>query len=411
MPISPAIRTPRLRRHKPSSRAVVTLSGRDIYCGPWPQNLRKPPPEVREEYDRVVSEWLANGRRLADEVHAEALTVSDIVERFWSHAELHYRRADGTSTSELADYRMSFRPLIYLYGDLAAAQFGPLKLKAVRQLMVDGYQHPNPKYDKQPPLARGVVNQRIGRIVRLFKWCVAEELVAAEVYHGLQALCGLQHGRTKAHETEPVRPVADSVVDAVLPFVSDEVSAMIRLQRLSGMRPGEVVMMRGIDLDCTGPIWLYKPVQHKLAYRGKTRVICLGPRAIEIVKPFLRLDLSAFLFSPKEAAWKRQVRRRAKRKSKVQPSQVSRKVKRPQIAPGDHYSVWSYGRAISRACALADVPHWAPNQLRHSLATQVRKRFGLEAAQVSLGHSQASITQVYAERDQALAVKVAEAIG
>jgi hypothetical protein len=35
----------------------------------------------------------------------------------------------------------------------------------------------------------------------------------------------------------------------------------------------------------------------------------------------------------------------------------------------------------------------------------------LEAAQVALGHSQAQITEVYAERDLALAAKVAAAIG
>jgi hypothetical protein len=27
---------PSLRRHKPSGRAIVTLSGKDRYLGPWP---------------------------------------------------------------------------------------------------------------------------------------------------------------------------------------------------------------------------------------------------------------------------------------------------------------------------------------------------------------------------------------
>jgi site-specific recombinase XerC len=42
---------------------------------------------------------------------------------------------------------------------------------------------------------------------------------------------------------------------------------------------------------------------------------------------------------------------------------------------------------------------WAPNRLRHSAATEIRKNFGLEAAQVILGHSAADVTQIYAERD------------
>jgi hypothetical protein len=49
--------------------------------------------------------------------------------------------------------------------------------------------------------------------------------------------------------------------------------------------------------------------------------------------------------------------------------------------------------------------------LRHAAATEIRQRYGLEAAQVLLGHSRADITQVYAERDQSLGHRVARAIG
>jgi integrase len=38
-------------------------------------------------------------------------------------------------------------------------------------------------------------------------------------------------------------------------------------------------------------------------------------------------------------------------------------------------------------------------------------RFGLEAAQVVLGHASADITQVYAERNQKLAAEVIRQIG
>ena len=58
-------RMPSLRRHKPSGQAVVARGGKDFYCGPWPLTLRKPPPDVREGYDRLIAEWLLNGRRLS----------------------------------------------------------------------------------------------------------------------------------------------------------------------------------------------------------------------------------------------------------------------------------------------------------------------------------------------------------
>jgi site-specific recombinase XerC len=68
--------------------------------------------------------------------------------------------------------------------------------------------------------------------------------------------------------------------------------------------------------------------------------------------------------------------------------------------------------AASRGEGVAESPPAGhPNQLRHSYATKVRKEHGLEAAQVLLGHSKADVTQVYAERNSALAAKVAAEIG
>src|SRR5262249_14001461 len=103
--------------------------------------------------------------------------------------------------------------------------------------------------------------------------------------------------------------------------------------------------------------------------------------------------------------------RRAQRKTKVQPSQQTRRKLRPRRVPSERYDTASFGHAIAAGCRKAGVPRWHPNQLRHSHATEVRRRFGLEAAQVALGHSSADITQVYAERDLGLAVRVAAEIG
>ena len=71
----------------------------------------------------------------------------------------------------------------------------------------------------------------------------------------------------------------------------------------------------------------------------------------------------------------------------------------------------AYCWSIAKACFNAKVPHWHPHQLRHTRATEVRKTYGLEAAQVSLGHAQAKVTEVYAKRDLILASKVAAEIG
>ena len=49
---------PKYRKHKPSGQAVATFNGQDCYLGPWGTKTS------RLEYDRLVSEWLQNGRRL-----------------------------------------------------------------------------------------------------------------------------------------------------------------------------------------------------------------------------------------------------------------------------------------------------------------------------------------------------------
>jgi len=92
-----------------------------------------------------------------------------------------------------------------------------------------------------------------------------------------------------------------------------------------------------------------------------------------------------------------------------------------------HYDVAGYDRAIRHACNRAFPPpegltdaeikqwrrdhRWSPNRPRHTFATQVRRDFGLEAAQGLLGHSTAHVTQVYAQRDCERAIATIRRIG
>jgi integrase len=123
------------------------------------------------------------------------------------------------------------------------------------------------------------------------------------------------------------------------------------------------------------------------------------------------LDPAQTLFSPFHAREERFRVYRSKRKSKVQPSQFARKKHNPKLVPAAEYNPHTYAHAVRVASRKAGVPHWHPNQLRHLFATEVRKEHGLEAAQVLLGHSRADVTQVYAERNEALAATVAAKIG
>jgi integrase len=99
----------------------------------------------------------------------------------------------------------------------------------------------------------------------------------------------------------------------------------------------------------------------------------------------------------------------------------------PDWVPGDRYDTNSYRKAIVHAIARAfpkpknptdaqlqvwrDQYQWSPNQLRHSAGTQIRRQFGLEGAQVMLGHSHMDVTQVYAEVDLSKGMEIARRIG
>ena len=189
---------------------------------------------------------------------------------FLKHAEQHYRRPDGTTTNEFQEYKLTVRHVRELYGQLPANDFGPLALKAVRQRFIDA------------GWCRGFINQRIGRVRRMFKWGVSEELVSSAVYHALAAVPGLQRGRTSARESKPVGPVNDAVVDATLPYLNRHVRGLVEFQRLTGCRLSEACAVRRCDIDTGGAIWLYNPAQHKTAWRGKTRTIAIGPKAQEV---------------------------------------------------------------------------------------------------------------------------------
>lgn len=346
---------PSYRLHKQSGQAIVTVTDglggrRDVLLG------RYGTPESRQEYARVIAEWEASGRHLINQAGTLAdLTVNELLLVYYRFAEGYYRK-NGKPTSQLDRVRLALKPVKELYGHTGAKTFGPKALKAVRDVMI------------RNDWTRGYVNSSIGCIRRAFKWGVENEMVPPSVYHGLLAVPGLKKGRTEARDPQPIRPVDDAHVEATLPFLRPQVQAMVRVQRLTGMRPCEVVIMRPCDIDRSRDrTWIYRPESHKTEHHGIERVVFIGPQAQEILLPFLEgREPAAYLFSPREAMADFRAQIRRTRKTKVQPSQQDRRKRKSSRQPGEHYRVDSYDRAIANACRRAGMPQWAPNQLRHS---------------------------------------------
>jgi integrase len=180
------------------------------------------------------------GRRISNGNNATVdLAINELIVAYWKHAESHYRRPDGTPTGEIHCLRAALRPLRDLYGHTLVRDFGPLALKAVRQKMIGTVEVRTGR-----PWCRRSINLHVCRIRSMFKWGVEQEMVPPSVLLGLQAVKGLQKGRSRARESAPVKPVSQAFVDAVLPYVRPQVAAMVQLQALTGMRPGEVVAVR-----------------------------------------------------------------------------------------------------------------------------------------------------------------------
>lgn len=203
---------PKYRKHKASGQAVVTLNGRDCYLGPHGTSASK------AFYDRLIAEWLIQGRRAA-EPKVEEITVIVLCGRYLRFAKGYYLK-DGKCTGTVPAIKAAIKYLREWYGRTLTSDFGPLALKAIRQKMVeDG-------------LSRTYVNSHVARIKRMFKWGVSEQLVPPATYQGLATVAGLLRGRTPAHENPPILPVDDAIVDATLPFMPEVAADMVRLQRL-----------------------------------------------------------------------------------------------------------------------------------------------------------------------------------
>jgi integrase len=386
MPKLNSTSTPAYRLHKGRGLGVVTLNGRDHYLGKFGS------PESKAAYDRLISEWLNAGRQLPDAT--QGLTVAELALAYWRAVgqQLKGGRADNL--------RAILKLLRETYGSVPLTSFGPKAFKVLRDKM------------REKGWSRSFINQQGSWIKRMFRWGATEELVSGDQVHSLWSVSGIRRGTEGYRETPPVRPVAIETVQATLPFLPPMVATMVQIQLLSGARPAEICKLQVADLDMTmADLWTCHPEKHKTTHLGKQRIIYFGPKCIELLRPWLRAD-GKCIFSPAESEERRNQLKREGRATPMTPSQAARRRMRDRSRPwGEHYTTGNYRNAIVRACLKAKVEPWAPNRLRHTRASEVRKGFGLEAAQVFLGHSHAAITEVYAERDARLGQQVARQIG
>jgi integrase len=246
---------PKYRYHKARNLAVVTTNGQDHYLGEYGS------PESREKYAVLIAQHAQAQLQSEPRVGGEAevavmpLRIADLTLRYNEHAEGYYVK-NGQVTHQVNRIKIGLQAVNALYAGTRADEFGPKKLKAVREYLL-GRQDLRLKNDRRS-LSRTYINSLVQCIVRMFKWAVAEELLPAAVYGALAKVEGLKKGRVEVRETKPIQPVCIEHVNGILGHVGSQVAAMISLQRVSGMRPCEVRVIRPADITMRmDGIWIY----------------------------------------------------------------------------------------------------------------------------------------------------------
>lgn len=367
---------PKYRLHKASGQAVVNIDSVDHYLGLHGTKISK------HQYDLLIAEWLANGRTIPRQPSAaDSFTIVELSDKYWQRCKQYYIK-NGQPTGEQAGVKAALKYLNEIYAMTLVRDFGPLGLETVRDAMI------------RAGNSRSYINQNIGRIKRMFRWGVSKQLVDVTVYQALKTLEGLKKGRTNAKETLPILPVPDEVINQTLKFIkSDTTADMIRIQRLTSCRPGELFCMRPKDINqveyADSGVWIYRPESHKMEHRNRCRIIVVGPKAQQILMKYLDRTPETPCFLRKN---------------------------------GEPYKRFHYSKHIKSACGRAfpapkDLDteakkawrkehQWAPNRIRHTASTEIRKLHDLEAAQVIAGHAQMETTQIYAEKNLDKAVSV-----
>lgn len=421
---------PKLCIHKPSQRYYIRINRQTLYLGPVVGLEEQAKAEAMRL--RLLGEYRLRGT-VEPSLNAGP-TVLEIMRAYKAHAETYYRKRDGSQTSEYGGVCHALKPLCRLYGETPAAEFGPIALEVVRAAMLDG-RWMNAKEKAHPSFVggwcRNLTNQNVGRILRAFRWAVSRQLIPVAVVSALECLPPLTAGRSAARERPKVPPAPEATITAVLtslslrtrqPVLPSRVADMMRVQLLTGARPGEVCSMRPCDLDrtgealaallgsdvVTGKCWAYIPglkgseqTAGKTLHHGRNRIIPVGPQARDILGPYLEgRPMDRPIFSPGEARAEWDAARKAGRRTPHTPSSRVRKRKaNPRKSPGATYTTGAYCQAVGKACAVCGIPRFHPHQLRHNAATRLERQFGIEVARVVLGHKNIDITRVYVADD------------
>ena len=274
------------------------------------------------------------------------------------------------SRSERDCQTTAIRVVRSLFADTPLTEFGPLRLRIVRDAMVAG--DPNAKPKPRKPWARKTVNRHMNRVRGIFRWGVSFELVPESVATALSMVRNLTPGESPAVDYAPRRAVPQADIEAVRAQLREYHRDIFDLLLLTGARPGEIVSLRTKDVKRTGDVWRADLEKHKTVKYGKQRTLFFNGAAQAILLKHMKFVPEALIFPTRRD---------------------------------------NFGVVIKRACKRAGVTPFVAHQLRHTVATRLADDVGAEAAQRLLGHSSAVMTETYTLAAEKQAIAAARTLG
>lgn len=350
-----------------NGRAFTKVDGRFISLG------RGDDPKSRQRYAVVLTEH-AQGRtveraRQPAPTEPRVLSVNELLLQYAA------KELPRFSEGEQHPMRCVIRILRELFGETPAAEFGPLRLRVVRDAMIAG--DPNAtnaegKPKPRKPWSRGVVNKQIKRVRAIFRWGVSFELVPQTVADALASVRSIVAGETSAEERAPRVAVPQEHIESVRAKLRPQHRDVLDLLLLTGARPGEIINLTTGMLDRTGDVWRCELSKHKTAHKGKRRVLFFNATAQLILRKYLKADPGERLFG---------------------------------------FSRNDFSNTMQRACDRARVPRFVPHQLRHTVITKVMDELGAESAQRLAGHSTSAMTEHYGRAADRKAMEAVQRLG
>jgi integrase len=359
----PRKQLPKYRLHKASDQARVTLDGKTYYLGKYQS------PKSWENYYIVTQKYLERkNHNTSQELHKpptkppanlESVSCKQLVVLFLEYAKTH-------CTKRVYDkHRIVGDKLLHHYANTPVEDFAPVSLLFLQNEWVGkGY-------------TRSTINGYSNAVKNIFKWGALLQYVPLATYQAVQLLPALNLNST-AKPDRKVLPVDTAIVEQTLPHLPQVIQDMIRVQLILGGRPQDVCRMKKPEIDTTSDpkVWIYTMPKHKTTHRGKIRQLTIGPKAQAILKPYLE-QADSYLFT----------------------------IRNKHIPPTSYYSYVDY------VCRTRGIPHWHPNQLRHTKGTFLRHTYGIELAQAALGHSSLNTSEIYTEINRRKTREIALEIG